>query len=136
MAGLTHAAPEYVGGFVFLVMLAPAIPIPRQSAWICLAAAVAAYLASALAVGADFTSLSARYGLNDLAASTVVSTFLVWVLDVARERSWAKSKRIAEAERGVPDPTAQVAPDPIPRPASAPMTTDATAEKPPVRRGG
>lgn len=94
LTGLTGGEAVYMGGFVFVLMLSPAVPTGRTFLWASLGIAVTVFLATGLAAGMNFDAPERRYSLTDLITAAGVSAFLVYVVDHIRRRSWEKSLEI------------------------------------------
>lgn len=94
LTGLTGGESAYMGGFVFVLMLAPVAPANRNFLWVSIVIALGIFFGAGLAVGMDFDAPLRRYSLTDLITAAGVSAFLVYVLDHIRRRSWEKSLEI------------------------------------------
>ena len=94
LTGLTGGEAAYMGGFVFVLMLAPVAPANRAFLWSSLVVALAIFFGAGMAAGMDFDAPLRRYSFTDLITAAGVSAFLVYVLDHIRRRSWEKSIEI------------------------------------------
>ena len=96
LTGLTGGDAVYVGGFLFVLVLAPVVPLPRIFTWAVLLASVAAFIYVGIPPGLTAATPHARYSLTDLAMATAVSGLLIFLLDGARRRSWRQSLLIEQ----------------------------------------
>lgn len=94
IAGLTGGEPSYVGGFILLLAIGPAIPLPRRIAWSLLAAAFAAMAAALALVPLPTWSARLAYSWTDLMTAGVVSALLIYAADAVRRESWERAGQI------------------------------------------
>ncbi len=94
LTGLSGGDPVYIGGFLFVLMLIPMVPIPRVVQWGLTSVSLACFFVSGSFHDMRFDSLSASYSLLDIIAVTVISVVFTHVLHRIRYHSWRKSKRI------------------------------------------
>jgi len=99
LTGLTGGSPEYIGGFLFILTLTAVVPFPRRYAYVLLFSAVAAFFITGLARGMTFNTIKARYSLNDVLATTLVTSCFIYILDGIRHKSWEKSKKIEDSQK-------------------------------------
>jgi signal transduction histidine kinase/CheY-like chemotaxis protein/HPt (histidine-containing phosphotransfer) domain-containing protein len=94
ITAITGANAAYLGGYLFVLTLLSAVPIPRVSAWSVLAASLAAFLAIALPRGLSFGSLESQYSLSNLVVAALVTAAFIYFLDRMRRTSWERSRKI------------------------------------------
>jgi class 3 adenylate cyclase len=97
ITGLTGAESNYLGGFLFLLMLVPLAPLPRRDAWTLLIASITIFWISGRAAGMDWEGPARGYVLQDLASTAIVSAVFVHLSAHLRRRHWIKG-RIAERQ--------------------------------------
>ncbi|MSQ85207.1 MAG: hypothetical protein EXR77_20410 [Myxococcales bacterium] len=95
ITGLSGGDTVYVGGFILLILVGPAIPLPRRVSWGLLALAYATLVATGALTGLSLTTPRSRYSLNDVVTAGLVSAFLVYVADAVRREAWQQARRIA-----------------------------------------
>lgn len=94
IAGLTGGEPAYVGGFILLLAIGPAIPLPRRVGLGLLAAAfTAAFAMMALGPRPSWDPHLA-YSWTDLLTAGVVSALLIYAADAVRHETWQRGTQI------------------------------------------
>lgn len=94
ITGLSGGDSVYVGGFILLILVGPAIPLPRRVSWSLLALAYLTLIATGALTGLSLATPRSRYSLNDLVTAGLVSAFLVYVADAVRREAWEQACRI------------------------------------------
>ncbi|GAB6088817.1 SpoIIE family protein phosphatase [Spirochaeta dissipatitropha] len=96
ITGLSGGNAAYIGGFLFILMLIPLVPLPKKAAWIILAAAVSAFFMTGLILGVNFRTPMERYSLNDLLTTTLICGIFIYVTDRIRYRNWSASLKVQD----------------------------------------
>ena len=98
ITGLTGGDPVYLGGYLFILTLAPVVPIPRNWLWGLLAVSLGCFWLTGglveFGTGLGTNDVRARYSLTDLLSCGVVVGVLVYVLDRIRFRAFEMSREI------------------------------------------
>lgn len=96
ITGLSGASPNYIGGYLFCLMLLLMTPIPISASLGILALSIISFLISFLSTGVDFQKLplNYKYSLQDLTITVLVLGVFLQILNRTRYRSWKKSKQI------------------------------------------
>ncbi len=85
---------HYIGGYLFLLMLIPLVPLPSKIQILMLVSNLFAFFSVGYLQGITFGSYEARYSLNDIAATSLVSLAFIFLLGKMRYHSWQASKGI------------------------------------------
>lgn len=94
ITGLVGADSVYLGGFLFVLMLVPIIPLRREHAWALIGAAIATFWIAGSAAGMRFEGPRGAYQVQDLTSTGVVSAVFVYLGDHLRRRSWIKGRTV------------------------------------------
>ncbi|MDI1444010.1 adenylate/guanylate cyclase domain-containing protein [Polyangium sp. 6x1] len=94
ITGLASGQSPYLGGFMFVLMLAPLAPVRRRYAWGMLLAAILVFCVTGMLAGMDFEGPDRSYALQDLSAAALVSGVFVHLSDRLRRQGWTKGSTI------------------------------------------
>ncbi len=103
LTGLAVSEPVYFGGYLFVLMLPLLGPLPLKISMSMIWSSALIFIIVATANGMEYTSLHARYRLNDLIGVLIVSSLFTYFLDKIRYRSWLKSKKIESQGKELTD---------------------------------
>ncbi|MSP93529.1 MAG: hypothetical protein EXR79_17345 [Myxococcales bacterium] len=98
ITGLSGGDSVYVGGFMFIIMVAPAVPLPLAVTWSSLGASLAVFLATGFVHSMAFATVHGRYSLNDLVMAGAVSALLSYVMNTIRRQGWVQARQLLRQE--------------------------------------
>lgn len=96
ITGLSGTSPNYIGGYLFCLMLLLMTPIPIFASLGLLVLSILSFIFSFLSTGVDIKTLPLeyQYSLQDLTITVLVLSVFLQILNKTRFRSWQKSKKI------------------------------------------
>lgn len=94
ITGLTGVRPEYMGGYLLVLMLLPIIPFPPWMLLGSIACSIVAFALSSMLIHVDLENSVLRYSLQDFISTVFIVTVFIFVLNKIRYRSWGKSRTI------------------------------------------
>ena len=97
-AALSGADPAYIGGYLVVLMVLPAIPLSRGRALASFTLSIVTFAAVAFLADTPLGDPARRYSLTNAVAVLLGVPFLVLVLEQVRRKSWRMAMQI-EAQR-------------------------------------
>lgn len=94
ITGLCGGDSIYLGGFLFVLMLVPLVPLRREHAWALVGASNAVFWVSGRAAGMHFEGARGAYQVQDLTSTAIVSAVFIYLCDHLRRRSWIKGRTV------------------------------------------
>lgn len=94
ITALTKAHAPYVGGYIFVLMCAIIIPLPKIHVYASLLTSGLLFFGIYAFEGVRFASAVEQYSLNDLMGVFAVVSIFVYVLDHVRFQSYQKAKEV------------------------------------------
>ena len=98
ITGLTKGDPNYMGGYLFIIMLIIIGPFRFYIGWMMVLGSVTVFFVTGFLSGMDFISMRSRYGLHDLIATSLVAIVFAYLLDKIRYNGFLNAKQ-TEIER-------------------------------------
>lgn len=98
ITGLTKGDPNYMGGYLFIIMLIIIGPFRFYIGWLMVMGSVTVFFVTGFLSGMDFVSMRSRYGLHDLIATSLVAIVFAYLLDKIRYNGFLNAKQ-TEIER-------------------------------------
>lgn len=94
ITGLTRIRPEYMGGYLLVLMVLPIVPFPAWMLLTTIISSIVTFVITCAVVGVDVKNHVLRYSLQDFASTIILVVMFILVLNKIRRRSWAKSRTI------------------------------------------
>lgn len=99
ITALSGAQAYYIGGYLFLLMIIPLVPVPASIQLFGLFSSLILFFSVSFYKGVSFAGDAARYSLNDIIATSSVALFFIYLLGKMRFHTWMKSRRILEQRK-------------------------------------
>ncbi|MCL1956450.1 MAG: ATP-binding protein [Fibromonadales bacterium] len=89
-----EAAPSYVGGFCVIMMIATFAPFTFKLKIINLCYSLVLFIVVAIYTGMDYSNFAIRYSLNDLFSAFCISTFVAYISNEVKIKSWKQRQNL------------------------------------------
>ncbi|MDR2584120.1 MAG: response regulator [Fibromonadaceae bacterium] len=89
-----EAAPSYVGGFCVIMMIATFAPFTFKLKIINLCYSLVLFIVVAIYTGMDYSNIAIRYSLNDLFSAFCISTFVAYISNEVKIKSWMQRQNL------------------------------------------
>ena len=94
-------APSYIGGFTFVLMVMPLVPVSIKYRVTIHIIAYTLFFPLSYLSGMDFTSLSKRYAIMDTTAAFLVSILFAYIMHNLRYKAWEQKQTIDGQHRTI-----------------------------------
>lgn len=96
LTGLTKGDAVYIAGYVFVLVLQIVAPMRKRLLWAMTTVSLMLFFGFGISRGMEFSTVRAKYTLNDLVAVSAFVYVFIYVLERIRNRSWQNSIKLEE----------------------------------------
>ena len=99
ITGLTGSDPTYLPGFIIIISITPIIPVNRVYSHLLVFSSITLLVILSFYNGLDLNDAKAHYSLNDIFASLIIFSVLIFIQHKYRYQIW-KSNTFTQVEAG------------------------------------